>query len=362
MPATTSSRHYLFIEIARVFVIPVVVLMHVHDLLVPAANGVSLHTFISPFIRFVIPAFLMISGMVLGLRHRDPHYHVTVGDFWYRRLYSLIIPFLTWNAVYIVISAVASGRPMLTMQNLVSITTGYMHLYFIFVLLQFLLIYSLMSNAITTRQLLWCLCAAMLCSVAFYSISEMLLRSHGADQHRFEWTYGKLCLGWAVFFFWGLWLGYSPATMDFLKRNHRWFFAAALCAFMPYGAATRNQLLEFGSLSRDYFLLTGLPYQFLAGTWLLAWLYRLENHLQSSPLALRIAGMGKYVFHVYMAHLAILIGVISIWQSLSLNSSVYLQIPVISAITLLANSFLIQFCNLPPLALMRLLLFGGRGD
>jgi fucose 4-O-acetylase-like acetyltransferase len=356
-----SQRKLTFIEVARVFGILVVVLGHTAGMAITHLESTSLYPVISPLVRFVVPAFFVISGLVLGLQHRDPEYRVDAKSFWQRRVHTLILPFFAWNVVYMLLLEVAQGQSIFDWQTLFNLTTGYVHLYFVFVLLQFLLLYTLLSRYFSARVLLACVVIAALSSIIFYAISDGLLWTMGPDEHHFEWRFGKLFFGWAVFFFWGLWLGYSPATLEWLKRHQWWLLLAAACAYVPYLMVTRDEFLRYGTFARDYFLLGGLPYQFLASTWFLVFLYSLEARMRASRRMTRLARFGPYAFGVYVAHLAVLVIIVFLWSKFMPAVPAGIELLVIAALTLLFTIAFLRVCFLKPFRFLSVILLGARG-
>ena len=357
----SSPNKLTFIEVARVVGILAVVLVHTFEQTVEQAANTPVYQFLSPLIRFVVPMFFIISGYVMGIHHRNPGYRVDIGSFWQRRFYTLVVPFLAWNVIYMLILEVANGQPIADVQTLLSLLTGYMHLYYVFVLLQFLLLYSLLANHINGRVLLVCLALAAVSSIAFYALSGSLLWTLGPDEHQFEWRWGKLFFGWAVFFFWGLWLGYAPAALERLKRYQWWLLLATVVAYVPYVIMTHGQYALFETFARDYFLLAGLPFQFLAATWLLALLYGLDARLRASAFFRRVASWGPYTFGVYVAHVAVLIGILVIWDRLVPSMPAGLEVVAVAGLTLLVTYGFVRLCLWPPLRLLGVILFGARG-
>jgi fucose 4-O-acetylase-like acetyltransferase len=357
----SSQVKLIYIDVARVIGILVVVLGHTAGMAITHLESTSSYLVISPLVRFVVPLFFIISGLVLGLHHRDPEYRVDVKRFWQRRFHTLVLPFLAWNIVYMFLLEVAQGQSIFDWQTLFSVTTGYVHLYFVFVLLQFLVLYTLLSKYFSARVLLASLALAALSSIAFYAISDNLLWTVGPDEHHFEWRYGKLFFGWAVFFFWGLWLGYSPATLEWLKRHQWWLLLAALCAYVPYYLVMRDEFLRFGTFARDYFLLSGLPYQFLASTWFLAFLSGLDARMRSSSRMTRFASFGPNAFGVYVAHLAVLVVIVFLWGQFMPTVPAAIELLVIAALTLLGTIALLRLISLSPFGLLSVVLLGGRG-
>jgi peptidoglycan/LPS O-acetylase OafA/YrhL len=359
-PAPSRARLY-YIEIARVMGILVVALLHTAGQTVPDMHDTWLYTIISPLARFVVPLFFVISGLVLGLHHRDRDYELDATRFWRRRLRTLVVPFFAWNIVYMFVFGIAWGNLALDRETLFNVTTGYMHLYYIFVLLQFLLLYTLLAKHISRKALLICLLLSALSSTAFYTISGGLLWTQGADQHAFEWHWGKLCLAWAVFFFWGLWLGYSPSALERLKKVQWWLLLLTAVAYVPYLIMERVQFDQFGGYARDYFLLSGLPFQFLAATWLLTFLYGLEDRIRQSRTMSRIAGYGQDVFGIYVAHVAVLVILVSLWDKLLPDAPAGLEFLIIYALTLLLTIAFLRLCFLRPFRVLGVIFLGARG-
>jgi len=357
----SSPRKLTFIEVARVLGILAVVLIHTFEQTVPQAQTTVFYQLISPLIRFVVPLFFIISGFVLGIHHRDPGYRVDARSFWRRRFTTLVIPFFAWNVIYMLILEVAQGQPIADMQTLLSLATGYMHLYYVFVLLQFLLLYTLLGNHVSVRVLRACLVLAALSSIAFYAFSGALLWTLGPDDHQFEWRWGKLFFGWAVFFFWGLWLGYTPTALDRLKRRQWWLLLATVCAYAVYLVVMRVQYVSFETYARDYFLLAGLPFQFLAATWLLALLYGLDARLQASSFWRRVAAWGPDTFGIYVAHMAFLIGIVALWDSVMPAVPAGLEVLLVAALTLVVTEAFLRLCLTPRFRRPGLILFGARG-
>ncbi len=358
-----SSRVRLsYIEIARVIGIVVVVLLHTAGLTAPDVHSTWLYTLISPLARFVVPLFFIISGLVLGLHHRDPDYRLDARRFWQRRFHTLVVPFFAWNIVYMFVLGALQGNLAINGQTLFNLTTGFIHLYYIFVLLQFLLLYTLLAKHISRKVLLICLLLSALSSIAFYAISGRLLWTQGSDQHAFEWRYGKLFFAWAVFFFWGLWLGYSPTALERLRRAQWWLLLLAVATYVPYLVMERAQFEQFGTYARDYFLPSGLPFQFIAATWLLAFLYGLEDRIRASRTMSHLAGYGKDVFGIYVAHLAVLMILVSFWEKFMPALSEGLEFLTIAALTLLLTIAFLRLCYLRPFRILGVILLGARGS
>ena len=355
------KQKYSFIEIARVMCIFVVVFVHTLDMATAAAGNTALTLALSPGLRFVVPAFFMISGLLLGLRHRDPHYRVDARVFWSRRAHTLILPFFVWNIVYMIILVIIPGNSIFDGDTLFNVTTGYMHLYFVIVLVQCLVLYTLLAKFFSARLLRVSVAIAALSSFAFYAVSQALLWTVGPDDHLFEWRLGKLVFGWALFFFWGIWLGYEAGILERLTRYRFWLLAAAVVAFVPYWLSTVSEFTSSGTLARDYFLLGGLPYQFIAANAFLAFFYGWETRFSQNAFAQRLVGWGQYMFGVYVAHLALLLYLAPLWYQLLPTVPFAISIPCITVLTFTITLAFVKACGTPGLAFVGSILFGGRG-
>ncbi len=313
-----SDRNIRYIEFARVAAMGLIVAVHAVEA-VARAGGQGAPLWFGVWIRFTVPLFLLISGFLAGLkRAADPAPEAFDAPAYLRKAGArLWLPFMAWNVVYMVVLQAAWGQPVWSAKTLFLLATGYMHLYFVFVLLQLMLLlswaYAELTPALARRWFFW----SLLLAVGFYALSDALAWTSGDDGHFFEWTYGKLCLPWAVFYFWGLWLGLDKAL---LRAADRWlpaWLAAAVPAFAVYLWETGLLADTFGNTFRDYFLLSGLPFQLVMATGALLALSRLERW-RDSPAMRRIAPMGADIHGVYMAHVAVIMGIVAAWTSLGL--------------------------------------------
>ncbi|MDD1758037.1 MAG: acyltransferase, partial [Methanotrichaceae archaeon] len=356
-----AKNKLAFIEIARVLCIFLVVLLHSVDMVTGKYGYTSVTILISTVTRFVVPVFFTISAFLLAIRHRNPNYSIDTNKFWRSRLQTLVLPFLVWNVIYMLVEKDLWDVPILSPSTAFNLATGYIQLFFIFVLLQCLAVYSIIANRFTEKLVRNCLILFVLASIAFYGLSSYLLWTQGSDGHFFEWTYGKLIFPWGIFFFWGIWLGYKPQGIVRISRYRFIFLATAIIALIPYLWGTKLQLLVLGGISRDYFLITGLPFQFLAATAFLGFLYPLELSIQSNKTALALAGWGKYMFGVYVAHLALQYYIDQWWNQLFPEAEAFWQITIETFLAFFLTLAFVRLCSEPKLSLLNRVLFGGRG-
>lgn len=113
-----------------------------------------------------------------------------------------------------------------------------------------------------------------------------MLRLSGADQHFLEWYYGKVFIAWDPFFFWGIWLWNH---FDFFKKISRRLGTLGLASIPIFALCFRELFREahiYGYDARQYFMFSGLPFQFIAATFVLAVLYRRDR--RGSPVKLPV--------------------------------------------------------------------------
>ena len=89
----------------------------------------------------------------------------------------------------------------------------------------------------------WVFAISLLTAVAFYTLSEVLLWTQGADDHFFEWRLGKMFVGWSFFFVYGFWLRARPTWLGAIVTRRIWWSLAALFR------ACRDSTMKHGSSS-----------------------------------------------------------------------------------------------------------------
>jgi surface polysaccharide O-acyltransferase-like enzyme len=235
-----------------------------------------------------------------------------------------------------------------------------MHLYFVFVLIQFFIIYQWISPRLTDNGWLRITFVAAFLSLCFYLVSEFLLLEKGADLHFFEWYYGKAFVGWSVFFFWGCWLGRNPWMLIRLSKRIGWLGLLTVLTLAAFYAETYREISAFGYNARQYFLLSGLFFQWTAANFVLAGLYRLDQPDRPKPWLNRLATRGQETFGIYLSHLVFIIGLVQIRKAFKLEAPPYLLLPLLFGLTWVLSWALIQVFRIQGGSLLRKILFGSR--
>ena len=353
-----SENKPAFIEIARILIIFLVVLLHSTNLATSKYGNTATTNFISTATLFAVPLFFMVSAFLLAIQDRDPNYSVDIKKFWQSRLHTLVLPFLVWNVIYMLVEKNLFDSPIVSFSTLFNLATGYDQLFLIFVLLQCFVVYSLIANKFSEKLVRNCLILFALTSIAFYGLSSYLLWTHVL--HGSLW-YGKLIIPWGIFFFWGIWLGYNRTGLERVSQYRFYSLFAAIIALIPYLLSHSFQLYAFGGIYVAYFVISALPFQFLAASALLGFLYHWEPSIQSNKRAMAVASWGKYVFAVFVSYLAFLYYFNQGWTLVFPNAGAISQITAETLFTFFITFVFVFVCSKPRLSPLNRVLFGGRG-
>lgn len=355
------SAKLAWIEAARTLAMGMVVLSHVNDLTYLREGHKAWWSIaLSVLVCFAVPCFFMISGYLLTSRSPGERPPISVSDFFKRKFAVLIIPFLIWNVIYLIVFHIAYGWSIVSAKTIWYLLTGYMHLYYVFVLIQFFVIYQWISPVLTEKGWLVITIAAAFLSLSFYIASEFLLLEKGGDLHFFEWYYGKAFVGWSLFFFWGCWLGRNPGMLSRLSGRIWGLGFLTLLSLVAYYAETYREISVFGYNARQYFLLSGLFFQWAAANFILAGLFRLDQSNRPKPILNRLASWGQDTFGIYLSHLVFLIGLVQLWRFFNLEAPPYFLLPLLFGLTWVLSWTLLQVSRIQGNSTLHKLLVGSR--
>jgi surface polysaccharide O-acyltransferase-like enzyme len=339
-----------------------IVFAHVIDLAYTQKGGEpNLGTSLTVVFYFTVPLFFMVSGLLLRRSYESKAKPVPYSELLRKKFDTLILPFLVWNAIYMILFRISAGMPILSWSTLWFMSTGYMHLYFVFVLLQFFLLYPLLHPYLKGRGLSLALVLAALSSLAFYAGSEYLLWTRGADSHFFEWCWGKCSAAWALFFFWGVWLGQKPQLIERLSRHAGKLGLVSLALLIVYVWEMNLEYEIFVEESRKYFLLSGLVFQFACANFTMGAMHRLDKSSVKNAVIDYAVSTGKDTFGIYLSHIAVLTGLVIGWEALGLPGVLWPKLLVMPALAWIICDGLVRLCRLRGLGIFNRFLFGGRG-
>lgn len=316
---------------------------------------------LSVFIRFTVPAFFVISGLLLQKSLEKADAVPKIGTFLYKKFTTLMVPFFAWNIIYMFVFKLVFKWSVFSAATGWNLATGYMHLYYVFVLIQFFIFYPLAYPVLKKRGPSFALGAGALFSLSFFMVSEYLLWSGGPDGHFFEWHAGKLFAGWSLFFFWGTFLANHPEIFTKIKKQWPWLGLATVVLLGLYLMETRLQIKIQGEISRDFFLISGLPFQFAGATFFLIIMDKINCKIPESSFLKRINRSGKDTFGIYLAHVALLALSGYAIGKIDYPIAVYLKIPIMVILAWTACQAVVRLCRRPGFELFNRLLFGSRG-
>jgi surface polysaccharide O-acyltransferase-like enzyme len=291
-----------------------VVFCHVYDVVYSGVGSPPwARSLISSAVRFAVPLYFIIAGYFAGRRSFPGGRASSPAGAFRHRIAPIAVNFLAWNVIYIILMKILAGAPLWTLNSLWSLTTGCVHLYFIFVLIQFFIIHTLIRPFLQGRWgAIITICAALM-TIGFYVVSDILLWTTGPDGHFFEWHWGKSFAAWSLFYFWGAWLSRAQALIERMSRNLAPLAAATAISLAAYVIETRLELVTFGNTSRDYFLTAGIPFQFLCANLVIAWARRLDASGSQKRLMGLLARSGFDTYGIYLCHYAFLL---ILWSAL----------------------------------------------
>lgn len=239
--------------------------------------------------RFAVPLFLMLTGFGQARRNDDG---VFVPQGWLairRRLARVLPAYFIWSAVYLALEA-ACGTPH--EHPLRDLLTGgsYVHLYYIFVLLQFTLIGELLCAAVQRYPRLT-LALSLLVTLAMQAL--IALERSGYLTLPLPLPAARWFMGWVIFYTGGVWLRWHKGWQKCpLRVSILLWGVSAVCVLF---VARRFPALAASSLRPDL-----MVYSFI--TWLLLW--TLCSRIPALPAPVQF--VARHSFGLYLAHPLIL--------------------------------------------------------
>jgi len=259
----------------------------------------------APFFAVPVPTFFILSGFFVG-RFAPNMKRPGILTFLRKKLKILIVPFFVWNFILVLLS----GKVFLFAfgSAIYYLITGVWQLYYVFVLVQLLLLHFLIEPYFKGRLNLFLGLSACV-SIFFYVFSEYMLWTRGARSYFVETHLMKTPLPWIIFFALGVWLRSNMRLFGWLVKRVGWLILVTTIAhFLYYWELTlEDNLVGFNPIQQ--FLLGGLPYRLLAPLLLLTILFRLEKLSWRSMqwVFTWLTSTSKYTYALYLSHTAFVI-------------------------------------------------------
>jgi len=323
-------------NVLRTIACALVVLVHVNTVMRPGVGTFwPAGFFFAPFFAISVPAFFMLSGYYSG-RFSPAVTRPSVGAFLRKKLRPLVVPFIAWNSILLLLQAGSLRSVSLTAFQLF---TGTWQLYYVFALLQ-LLVLQYYSETWTYRlRAVYIFGAASFLTLAFGCTADYLLWTRGSGAASFMELYlNRLFLPWGMFYFCGVLLRDEKKLLDWLDRKRGWFGLLTGITFALYYWESRLEEGWLGYNPLNQFLLAGLPFRFLCPLMLLVMLNRFSRQGRIKPAMALLASPAKDTYGIYLCHTSILIGIWYAWNAAGLGaSSHWTEVPIMWCATWLIS-------------------------
>ncbi|WP_243719946.1 acyltransferase [Macrococcus lamae] len=170
-------------------------------------NSPTLFTLlINQLARVGTPIFALISGLLLFNSSKNKK--LNIKTFYKTRFDKIVIPYLFWTIIYLILVKLthAQSFQMKDMMRYIFLGEGYVHLYFMVVVIQFYLLFPLITKFINRNNIL----VVTLITTAF-TAGWYLIRN---DQPFDLFLHRAFLLNWLAYFFMG---GFMALHMDKVK-------------------------------------------------------------------------------------------------------------------------------------------------
>lgn len=262
-------------------------------------------------LKFGTPVFLFLSSLVLFMRYGKLSLtKETLGSFYRKRLTHIIIPYTVCSTIYYIVVAATrteAERPAsYALDFIVKLTTGtaYAHLYFVFINIQFYLLFPLLFWLFRAfpRLVPWAVPLGIAVQGAFYLAGSVVDIPHEAS-----WS-----LSYFAYYLLGAYAGtrYSEwrESLLSLRRTPRQFYGLLLVCggWLATGLVhivLWYQLRAQGIVSPDWtFYLLWSLYAFLSCLVLSHAALLLEKRLARKPVVRALKSLAAYSFGIYLLH------------------------------------------------------------
>jgi len=334
-----------------------VVLVHANSTLRPAIKDWWPAGIITaPLFSVLVPAFFIISGYFASGRPGGERDRAS-GPFLLRRIKRLFVPLVSWNLVMFLAGGGLARR--FTWQSLFELITGFWHLYFLFVLLQLLVLNRLVLGAVPpSRKIRSWLAVTGALSLGYYAAANLTLWIRGIPSVVFETHLDTLFLPWSVFFVLGLWLRHEPGGWELLARRLRWVAALAALSYATFVLELRLEDARLGAEPLGQFLFSGSFFQTSLSLLLLAGLGRWRRRAGpkfSRGILHRLSGD---TYGIFLAHGVVLISLVGLYDRAGVPVPPAFEVPLLWAGTWFLSLGIVRAIRSAPVPILRAVLLG----
>lgn len=321
-----QGKRWLEIDVIRGMCIIGILFLHMTAyFLAPSLagyNSFKVSLLINQFVRFTLPLFLFFSGFGLAIGYRGGQ----LKEFYTKRLKTVVLPYVVWSLIYFLfaltvlnkvpfragmVSLTGSGLGWLDLLRKFAINLlfgwNYVHLYFVFLIVQFYLIFPLVYRWLAGvsrpgRFLLWMslIYLIYLVFVAYYR--KYLNVPYLTFFYKYYW---ELAPSWFFYFFGGILAALHLTRFRELSKKYKGLFAVLFLATSTLVLAEawyKVILLHQGVGS-----LTSLrPSVFINTVAFVFFLFPLGGRMLKGKLGEMFIFLGNISFSLFFNHLLIL--------------------------------------------------------
>ncbi|KAA1039311.1 acyltransferase [Macrococcus equipercicus] len=178
----------------------------------------QLNLTINQLARVGTPIFALISGFLLFNSTKTKE--IMIKPFYISRFNKIYIPYLFWTAIYLVVGQATHTHPFNSHKILqyLFLGEGYVHLYFIIIVLQFYIIFPFIARVINQKNII---------KYTLFSLIIMILWYFVRSDNPFKVIYFRaILLSWIGYFFMGGVLAYY--TEEIRRYTVKYFFTLIL--------------------------------------------------------------------------------------------------------------------------------------
>jgi len=281
---------------------------------------------INQFFRFGTPIFMMLSGFVLFYNYRSFE-EFDFGNFYRKKVKYILIPYILWSFLYYTIlpyllrtpfsHLLISFKGILSAVNfdsikflkVISLGIAYPHLYFIFLIFQFYLLYPLFIKFLIKPMkekpiIVFGVCAIIQGIILIYGF-KFKFHSKYFIISFFNSYYWKSIFGWFYYFLTGgiLALHYKKIS-QFIDRNIIKIFPVYMLSVLFYIGEVYDSIRKAGG--RDFYEKYGSirPTTIVYATFTMVILVWLSRKIVNSEFRYKnlIKGWGIYSLGIYFLH------------------------------------------------------------
>ncbi len=357
-PGRDAARDNILVasKALRALACALVVLVHVNIAIRPGmVSWWPAGIFFAPVFGFAVPAFFMMSGFFSG-RFSPAVTRPGMLTFLGKKFRTLVAPFLIWSTILTILDTTGNRPSPIWM--ICYIATGYWQLYYLFVLLQLLLLQYLLEPLLAGRMIRRVFAVAAFAALAAGVAADYMLWTRGSVSEAVEYDLCRTFLPWAVFYVAGIWLSREGNLLERLERKTGWLVGLTAAAYVAYYLELRGEAEWLGYNPVQQLPLLGIPFRLLSPVLALLILKRLAESGRLRRVVLFFASGSKDSYGIYLCHTSLLICLWSLWRASGADITHWIEVPILAVATWLTSLILIRIVRYTRLHTLGLFLFG----